>query len=267
MKTSVAVVRCAATVCAGIALGQAFAPMGALRFEVGTIKPTQPGTPYEGVRPAPGGRRYTGKGLPLRSYLYVAYQVREEQIAGGPSWLDSDKYDLNAEAAKPDSIENLHIMLQNFLTDQLNLKFHFEKKEMQAYVVTPDKGGPKNLTPRERSPGGDYIIDVKQDQPFHQQWDAHCVSINFLTWRISGWMDRPVINQTGLEGCFDLKLQFRTELPKGVEDGQSLNGQIIDASGPTLQQAVREQLGLKVEAKKAEVETMVIDHAERPAAD
>jgi uncharacterized protein (TIGR03435 family) len=251
----------------GIAFGQAFAPRGDLKFEVGTIKPSQPGAPGDGVRPAPGGRRYTGKGLPLRSYLYVAYQVKEEQIVGGPNWINTELYDLNAEAEKPSSIEDLHIMLQNFMVERFKIQFHFEKKEMQAYTLTVDKNGAKNLKPHPRSPGADFTLDQTQDPPFHAMWNAHCVSLNFFTWRLSGWFDRPIINQTGMEGCFDFQFAFTMDLPRGVQDGQLYNGVALDTSGPTVFQALQNQLGLKLEEKKALVETMVIDHAERPAED
>jgi uncharacterized protein (TIGR03435 family) len=249
----------------GVAFGQAFAPQGDLRFEAGTVKPTQPGAPSDGVRPAPGGKRYAGKGLPLRSYLYVAYQVKEEQIAGGPKWLDTEPYDLNAEAEKPSSIEDLHIMLQNFLVERFKLQFHFEKKEMQAYTLTADKNGTKNFKRHPRSPGADFTLDQTENQPFHAKWNAHCVSLNFFTWRLSGWFDRPIINQTGMDGCFDFQLAFTRELPRGMQDGQLFNGVPLDASGPTIFQALQNQLGLKLEEKKALVETMIIDRAERPA--
>lgn len=248
----------------GIAFGQAFAPRGDLKFEVGTVKLSPPDGPQDGVRPAPGGRRYAGKGLPLRSYLYVAYQVREEQITGGPAWVDKEHFDLNAEAEKPSSIEDLHIMLQNMLTEKFKLQFHFEKKDMQAYVLTVDKSGPKNLKLRERAPGTDFIVDVTSEQPFHQIWKAHCVTLNFFTWRLSGWQDRPILNQTGLEGCYDFEFRFMQNLPAGVQDGQVINGATVDASGPTVFQALENQLGLKMEARRAPVEVMVIDHAERP---
>lgn len=248
----------------GIAFGQAFAPRGDLKFEVGTVKPTPPNAPDGGVRPAPGGRRYVGTGLPLRSYLYVAYQVKEEQITGGPAWVDKERYDLNAEAEKPASIEDLHIMLQNILTEKFKLKFHFEQKEMQAYVLTVDKGAPKNLRVKERTPGSDFILDMAAEQPFHQKWNAHCVSLNFFTWRLAGWQDRPVINQTGLDGCFDFEFRFTQDLPVGMQDGQIVNGVPLDTSGPNVYQALQNQLGLKMEARRAPVETMVIDHVERP---
>jgi uncharacterized protein (TIGR03435 family) len=249
----------------GVAFGQAFAPRGDLKFEVATIKPAPPQAPDGGVRPAPGGRRYVGTGLPLRSYLYVAYQVKEEQIAGGPAWVDKERWDLNAEAEKPAGIEDLHIMLQNILTEKFKLQFHFEKRPTQAYVLTVDKGGPTNLTVRERTPGSDFILDMASEQPFHQKWNAHCVSLNFFTWRLSGWQDRPIINQTGLDGCFDFEFNFTQNLPAGMQDGQLVNGVPVDGSAPNVYQALQNQLGLRMEARRAPVETMVIDHAERPA--
>jgi uncharacterized protein (TIGR03435 family) len=249
---------------AALAAAQAFAPTGSLKFEVGAIKPSEPGSQGGGVRPAPGGRRYVGSNLSLRGYLWVAYQVKPEQIAGGPGWIATEPYDLNAEAEQPSSIEDLHVMLQNILVERFKIQFHFEKKEMQAYTLTIGKNGPKNLKIHPKASGGDVILDQVAEQPFHQKWNAHCASINFFTWRLSQTFDRPVINQTNLDGCFDFELRFTQDLPAGVEDGQLFNGVALDTSGPTIFQALQSQLGLKLEAKKAPVETMVIDHAERP---
>jgi uncharacterized protein (TIGR03435 family) len=249
---------------AGLAAGQAFAPTGSLMFEVASVKPSQPGTTGGVVRPAPGGRRYVGSNLPLRSYLYVAYQVKEEQITGGPAWVDTELYDLNAEAEKPTNIEELHIMLQNILTERFKLQFHFEKKENSAYVLSVDKDGPKNLKPHPSPSGGDVLLDQVSEGLVHDKWTAHCASINFFVWRLSGWFDRPIINQTALDGCFDFELSFTRELPSGVQEGQLFNGTPIDTYGPTIYQAFQKQLGLKLEAKRAPVDTMVIDHAERP---
>jgi uncharacterized protein (TIGR03435 family) len=263
VKTSIAAVLFAM----GIALGQAFAPRRDLKFEVGTVKPSPPDEPGGGVRPAPGATRYVGTALDLRSYLYVAYQVKTEQIIGGPSWVDKEHYDLNAETDKPRTIEDLHIMLQNFLTGKFKLQFHFEKRDMQAYVLTADKGGPKNLITRGRTPGADYIADYEPAPAFHQKWKFHCASIDFFTWRLAAWFDRPILNQTGLEGCYDFEFSYTQDLPAGVQDGQMFNGAAVDASGPDVYRALQSELGLKMEAKRAPVEVMVIDHAERPSED
>jgi uncharacterized protein (TIGR03435 family) len=253
-----------ATLTAAIAAGQTFAPTGSLKFEVASIRKSKPGTTPGGVQPAPGGRRYVGTALPLRSYLYVAYQVRSEQIVGGPGWVDSEPYDLNAEAEQPASIEQLHIMLQNALTERFNLQFHHAFKEMPAYALTVDKDGPKNLKLEPAAPGQDFLLTEVNEGIAHAKWTAHCASLNFFTWRLSPWLERPIINQTGLKGCFDFELAFTRDLPRGVEDGQLVNGVQVDASGPTIYQALPAQLGLKLEAKRASVDTLVIDQAERP---
>jgi uncharacterized protein (TIGR03435 family) len=98
----------------------------------------------------------------------------------------------------------------------------------------------------------------------HDKWTAHCASIDFFVWRLSAWFDRPIINQTNLDGCFDFELTFTQELPRSMQDGQLFNGTPIDTYGPTIYQALQKQLGLKLEAKKARVDTLVIDHAEKP---
>jgi uncharacterized protein (TIGR03435 family) len=244
-----------------LAMAQSFAPRGSQVFEVASVKPSPPNTRGTGVRPAPGGRRYVGSGIPLRSYLYVAYQVRPEQIAGGPNWLDNELYDLNAEADQPTSIENLHIMLQNILTDRFKLQFHFEKKEMRAYVLTVDKNGPKNLTAHPNPSAGEVFLD-QSFGPGLNNWHAHCASMDFFTWRLSQTLPDPIINQTGLEGCFDFDLNFvREQFPV-----TPVMPTIEAVLGPSIYDALKNQLGLKLESKKAPVEVMVIDHAERPTA-
>jgi len=253
------------TLLAATLSAQTFAPAGTLKFEAVSIKKSQSGEKPHGTQPESGGRRYIGAVIPLRSYLYVAYQVRPDQIVGGPAWLDSDNWDLNAEAEKPSSIEDLHIMLQNALTERFKLRFHHAAKEMAAYVLAIDKDGPKNLTLRPAVPGADFHLDQQTEQIVRMKWSARCASLDFFTWRLSPWLERPVLNQTGLKGCFDFDLAFTGDLPAGVQDGQLVNGVPLDASGPTIFQALPAQLGLKLESKKAPVDTLVVDSADRSA--
>ena len=265
MRTRARILRAAliTTAITTAAAAQAFAPAGSLTFEVASIKRSQSGAEEGGVRPAAGGKRYVGNEF-LKSYLYVAYQVRPEQIVGGPRWIDSELYDLNAEAEKPSNIEDLHIMLQNLLTERFKLRFHYEAKDMQAYVLTVDKNGPKNLKAHPNATGGDVILERTVDQVVHEKWSAHCASMDFFVWRFSAWLDQPMVNRTDLKGCFDFELTFTREPSRRVQEGQ-LDGVAIDLSGPSIYEALRDQLGLKFESRKASVETMVIDSAERPA--
>ena len=190
------------TVITMTAAAQTFAPTGSLTFEVASMKRSQSGVEAGGVRPAAGGKRYVGTEF-LKSYLYVAYQVRPEQIVGGPRWIDSELYDLNAEAEKPSNIEDLHIMLQNLLTERFKLRFHYQAKDMQAYVLTVDKNGPKNLKSHPNASGGDVILERTVEQVVHEKWNAHCASMDFFVWRFSAWLDQPMVNRTNLKGCFD----------------------------------------------------------------
>ena len=246
---------------------QSLAPTGTLKFEVGSVKRSAPNGQEADVRPAPGGRRYVGSNVNLRSYLYVAYQIRPEQVSGGPSWVDTEHFDLNAEAERPASIEDLHIMLQNFLTERFQLKLHHESKEMAVYALTVDKAGPKNLKLHPGASGGDVVLARTTEGLVHEKWNAHCASMDFLTWRLSPWLERPLLNQTNLDGCFDFDLSFTRDLPAGIKEGQLFNGAPIDTYGPTIFQALPAQLGLRLEAKRGPVDVLVIDHAEKPTED
>lgn len=267
LKSRIPIALLAAGIVGGLGFGQTFAPSGSAAFEVASVKPSKPGSEEGGLHPAPGGQRYVGLNWKLRKYLSVAYQVKPEQIAGGPAWLDTDLYDLNAAAAKPTNIVELHVMLQNLLTERFKLQFHRETKEMQVYALTVNKGGTKNLSSHPNPGGGGLNFNKDVEQFLHEVWTAKGATMDYFAFVLAGSLDRPVINQTGIEGCFDFRFKFTWPLPEGMKEGQSMNGTPIDASGPSLYQALETQLGLKLEARKAPVEVMAIDHAERPGED
>ncbi len=118
------------------------------KFEVASIKPSQSGSGPFGIRPAPGGERYLASHVTLKLLITVAYRIKADQVAGGPAWIDSDLYDMNAKAERPSSIEELHAMLQDLLADRFKLRFHRETKELPIYALTVDQGGAK-LKPDE----------------------------------------------------------------------------------------------------------------------
>lgn len=255
----------AAFVLAGAALAQPPAPN--LTFEVASIKPSKPGATVRGIRPAPGGQRYAAQSWPLRGFIYVAYRMKEEQVVGGPAWMDTDFFDMNAEAAKPSTVDELHVMLQNLLADRFKLKFHHETKEMPVYSLALDKSGAKNLKPNQAKSGGDPWIDQATVKPFHDKWTGKFAPMEFLAWRLSLILERPVVDDTGLKSGYDFELAFTRELPLGTNPNGLINGEPIDTSGPTVFDALREQLGLRLEAKRGPADILVIDHAEKPTED
>jgi uncharacterized protein (TIGR03435 family) len=100
----------------------------AQKFEVASIKPSQPGQTRYGIRPAPGGERYLASNVSLKIMITVAYRVRAEQVSGGPAWMDTEGFDMNAKAERPSSMEELHAMLQDLLADRFKLRFHRESR-------------------------------------------------------------------------------------------------------------------------------------------
>lgn len=243
---------------AGFAAGQTLAPTGDLQFEVASFKPTPPAVTVRMGRPDEGGMRYIASGVDLKMYLAAAFQVRSDQISG-PAWLDWERWELNARAGKPSTLGEMHIMLQNLLIERMKLRYHVEKKEMQAYVPTVAKNGPKNMKAHPNGAGSE-LMDREAPQAFHAKWTAHCGSMDLTTSWLSQEVDRPVVDQTGLKECFDFELNcVGNPPPQAVKQGAA-----PDISGPLIFEALEEQLGLKLEGKRAPVNMMVIDYAERP---
>ncbi len=192
----------------------------------------------------------------------VAYRVKAEQIAKGPSWMATAAYDMNAQAERPSSTEELHIMLQDLLAERFKLQFHYETKELPIYALTVDKPGAK-LQPHEAQNAGDPWIDVAFEQP-NVKWHASFAPMPYFAWRLSMLLDRPVIDHTNLKGGYDFDVSFTPERrPFGAPDAGAAPAP-PDSPGPTIFEAVRHQLGLKLEPEKAPVPIMVIDSASKP---
>jgi len=237
-----------------------------LKFEVASLKPSEKENQgFAGIRPALGGQRYEAANCPITLMIQVAYRIKADQIVGAPGWLETDRFDMEALAAKPSSADELHVMLMNMLADRLQLKFHHEQRDMQRYALTVDKGGPK-LTSHEADNGGDTWIDVAEAPFLHMKMKATSTPMDYLAFRLSQLMDRPVVNLTNLSGGYDFHLDYTRELPLGFPTNGKINGEEPDTSGPTVFAAVKQQLGLELKAGKGPVEVIVIDHVEKPSA-
>ena len=234
-----------------------------LRFEVASLKPNRSGGGRLGIRPAPGGQRYVAANVSLKLLIMVAYRVKINQVTGGPDWIDNERYDLNAKAERPSTAEELHLMLQNLLAERFGLHFHRATKDLPVYLLSVDKGGPK-LTPHEAGSAGDPWIDASQALPFHIKWSAKSVPMEYVAWRLGLALDRPVVDRTNLKGGYDFELSYTAEPPPNLPEGVLINGRPIDTSGPNVFEALRRQLGLRLEAQKGPVEIIIIDHAEKP---
>jgi len=236
--------------------GQSVENKARLAFEVATVKPSPAGARGGGIRPLPGGQTYIACNIPLRVMIALMYHVTDSQISGGPDWINTERYDVEAKAEHPASLEELHEMFQTLLTDRFKLRFHRETKELPAYVLTVDRSGPKlklNESPEQ------FEIPVKGPPG---KMVGERVSMSHLSWILAQILNRPVVDKTGLDRYYDFTLEWSPEPPPGLAaaDGREPPP---DGKGPTIFTALREQLGLKLDSQKGPVDVFVIDHVER----
>lgn len=219
---------------------QAQAP-AAPAFEVAIIKRNDPernrGVLAGVSHPSPVRHQYVGS---LKFLIRQAYNVNDEQISGGPGWVDRDLFEIDAKTAAPASQEQLNAMLQTLLAERFHLALHHATKQMPIYAMVQAKGRTK-LQATEgtgTSAGRGFVRGTME--------------MDTLARNLTAVLGRPVIDQTGLRGTYKVALQWSP-------DDQS------DASGPSPFTAIQEQLGLRLDAQKGPVPILTIDRAEKPS--
>jgi uncharacterized protein (TIGR03435 family) len=233
-----------------------------LTFEVASIKPANPAARGGGIKPKPAGQGYDAQGAAVRLMISLMYRMPMQHVTGGPGWIDSDLWDIEAKADKAYSLDDLHTMFQNLLADEFKLKFHKEIKEGPVYVLIVDKGGSKMKLNENPQDFEVPIVGSGRGGSFN----GKRVPMEYLCYWLGQALrndGRQVIDKTGLTGNYDFALSFMPELPPGF-DKANLPPEFLDR--PSLFDALREQLGLRLEAQKGPVEYYVIDHVEKPAA-
>ncbi len=235
-------------------------PPSRLTFDVASIKLANDETRNGMIKATPGGHGYTAHNINVRTMISLMYKIPARQIKGGPDWLDSDRYDVEARADKPYNLDDLHTMYQNLLTDRFNLKFHKETKEGPVYALTLD-------TPGSKMKVDDSPQDFKIPITFSADGSAVGVRvpISYLAWWLGQQLQndaRPVVDMTGLDKNYDFTLTFMPVLPPDVQK-ETLPTELQNR--PSIFEAVKQQLGLKLTAQKGPVEYYVIDHIDRPS--
>jgi uncharacterized protein (TIGR03435 family) len=256
------------------ALLHAQVPEPASRFEVATIRLNN--DCGAGAREHLSQGRFGIECVSLREVIRVAYgnpgdasQGWLPEVLGGPGWLDTDRYDIQATAPGNPGLDRMYgPMTRALLEDRFRLKLHDEVRKLPVYDLTVLKEGPK-LKP---SPDGSCVpIDlgtVLQSPPPSNYcgrntvtrgttmvFDGFGVTVREFIARALRTLDRPVIDLTRLPGRFDIHLEFRAaDAPDAGDD-----------AAPSVFTAVQEQLGLKLSASTGPVEVHVIDHVERPS--
>ncbi len=243
----------------------------AQKFEVASIKPNAANDNRVMIRMAPGGR-FTATGVPLKMLIAQAYGVRPFQISGGPGWIETDGWDVNAkmEDGAPDRVppEQVQALLRNLLEERFGLKVRRESKESSGYALVQGKNGPKlkqvEATARAGAAGPPGAARIRMGRGLIQ---AEGMSMQLLAQQLSNQLGRPVVDKTGLAGAYEVELKFAPEPGAMAGFGPPPPPEAMqqaDSGGPTLFAAIQEQLGLKLESTKAELPMIVIEAASKP---
>jgi uncharacterized protein (TIGR03435 family) len=208
-------------------------------FDVASVKPTQSGGPRGGVRVQTNS--LIGENVTLRQLMTYAYEVAGYQLSG-PDWIDTEGYDVAAMAKGSLSATQFRLMLWSLLEDRFKLKTHRETKEVPAYWLVVAKGGPKLRDVKEEQ---SFFSALAGKSPFKPGFMAifSNKSLPEFAERLGRPMDRPVMDKTGIDG------RFWFQLESAMEPGQTGQELYLRVS-PPLFTALREQLGLNLEAAK-----------------
>lgn len=263
-------------------------------FEAASIKPAKPGARQRrpGLEGGPGtsdpGRiRYSD--ISLRELILLAYRVRDFQVsAPDAKALDAKSFELVAQLPASATPGQLRVMLQNLLTERFHLALHHEQKVMPMYALVVGKNGPKLKEAADDQPGsvnGDDDFDPLPPAPpnelevnddgypnvparegswlvalrsgYSRTHQLHA-SMADLAGILSNQLEKPVTDATGLKGRYEFTLSWMSTVPAS----SSPSAPAAD-TGPELFAAVQQQLGLRLEASKAQVDVLVIDHFDR----
>ncbi len=230
-------------------------------LEVAAIKPVKDPNPNN-MQDRTEGRRLYARNVTVRDLIMMSYELNPQQIQGGPTWVASGEFNIDAEAIEGVDLNNEReekTLIQELLANRFKLTFHHEQRTLAVYLLVVAKNGPK--------------LKFANPGEVENSGCEHLGACAFRKRTLSDFsrfmqfvvLDRPVVDKTGIAGEFDFSLNWtpdesqfsRMEIqPRSPADNPN--------APPPLFEAIQEQLGLKLEPLKAPAEVLVIDHVERP---
>lgn len=236
-------------------------------FGVASVRANKSGSGLAGLRPDPG--RLSVTNLPLKTIIQWAYvdDMDDYRISGGPSWIESERFDIEGTAPNPVARDQLRLMLQTLLEDRFKLAARRETKDLPVFSLAIAKKGPRLVqSPPEadKAQGGVFIRGFRIT--------GQTATMQQLAKTLSQVLHRPVRDETGLSGSYDFDTKefaadqdVSANLYKDLPPDLAARIPPPPASAPSIFTAVEEQLGLKLQSSKGPVEVLVIDHVERPS--
>jgi bla regulator protein BlaR1 len=242
----------------GVAQTQSRPP---LRFEVAVIKKQKRETQKGLMEMLPGGGLQMG-GVTVKQLIAMGYDVREEQVLGGPKWLDQESYSLLAKAEKADAaadpsstsgpgtpaFNRLQERLRTLLAERCRLAVRVDSKPSPGYELVLAKGGTKLVpTTNPLAPG---------TMRSRGAINGRSGTMKMLATVLTHYVGSPVIDKTGLTGSYDYKLEY-------ADDTAGPDAAV--AEGASIFTAIQEQLGLKLERARVSIDTVVVERVEKPS--
>ncbi len=231
-------------------------------FDVASIRPNNTNSGSVSVNTS--NTTFAATNVSLLDLVSNAYDIRRDLISGMPDWSGSARFDVmgkivDADAGPPKKMTSAQqdAMLQALLASRFHLKAHIESKQLPVYDLLLAKGGPKFQAAVHPAAGDDAFhgVHLGGTSINNGHFTAHGITLDSLCRSIAGALQRTVIDRTNLPGTYDIDFTFAMDFG---------NGTAADATDPPLPVALQQQLGLKLESAKGPVDTLVIDHAERP---
>jgi uncharacterized protein (TIGR03435 family) len=230
---------------------------GGPAFEVATVKPAAPSPDGHTHIVYPPDGRFSASNITLVALMEWAYAMPSRQILDGPGWLGSTRFDIQAKSDEEtdgkirtmsgeDGRDLKRKMVQALLAERYGLKAHAETRVLPAYDLVVAKGGSK-LVPS--------MSNGKSIGTGRNHFNGEGLTMTLIAEQLSQIAGRVVVDKTGLDGRYDLKLQWTPDSAFAGED-----------AAPPLFTAIQEQLGLKLDAAKEAVPVLVIDHIDAPSA-
>jgi len=231
-----------------IAQGQATQPF----FEVASVKPSphEAGPDYNNqITYSPG--RFTGQNVTLRRLVAEAWECQLDQVFGAP-WLDHNEYDIAARVPEGASKEQISLMLRSLLSGRFHLKEHSESRPMRVYELVIGRGGARihPIAPGSAVTGGPGVRfrgDMRHFADFLAVQFSIPAAENPNVPARAGGPPIPVLDRTGLQGVYEFSVDLRPEM--GTD------------AFTAWKRALEDQLGLRVESRKADVAVEVVDDA------
>jgi uncharacterized protein (TIGR03435 family) len=249
-------------VLAGVSVGAQDAARVA--FDVTSVKVNRSGSSDSYVNVPPGGT-YSATNTPLARLLPNAFELLPAQIVGAPGWFGTDRFDILARPPADAQPEDLPAMLRALLADRFALKTHRERRDQPIFALTLVEAGKLGAKLSRAATDCEAVFAQKRVTPECQAlmgigrgggtMTIKGQSLGRLTTALGFVLERPVVDQTGLTGQFDLDLKW------------SAGDASATSNDPEIFSAVREQLGLQLKPATGPVEVLVVDSAQHPTED